>query len=411
MPHNVDQPTDSGLNQSDARSQSSGLDPSAERSTRPRAWVDRFGRLIRGESRGFLASLFRAVLWWVRLPYGVAVGIRNWRYDRAARSGVSGSRIFRPGVPVISVGNLTLGGTGKTPCVEYIAGLLRDRGVCVAILSRGYGVEHGPNDEALLLEDNLPDVPHLQGAARSALAAVAVEELECEAIVLDDGFQHRRLYRDLDIVLVDATRPLASEYLFPRGVLREPVASLRRAGFAILTRCDQVSETERESQRTWFAQHFPKLPLAMAIHSPVELISSDDATAEPESLRGTDVAAFCGIANPTAFRKTLEDLGAKVLELRTYPDHHAYARQDVDALRQWAETFPTSTLILTTQKDWVKLRLGELAGRRLWAVRVGLTFLEGEDELHAAVVGVLREIVPTDDDDFPTDTHDADEGQ
>src|SRR5207244_2544053 len=147
-------------------------------------------------------------------------------------------RVERAGVPVVSVGNLTLGGTGKTPCVEYVCRFYRGLDLLVAILSRGYGAEHGPNDEALVLEEDLPDVPHLQGADRVALARVAVEELESEVLVLDDGFQHRRLGRDLDIVLLDALEPFGLGRLFPPGLLREPVGSLRRAGVVVLSGAD-----------------------------------------------------------------------------------------------------------------------------------------------------------------------------
>src|SRR5262249_31870064 len=147
-------------------------------------------------------------------------------------------------VPVISVGNLTMGGTGKTPCVEYVSRRLSDRGHRVAILSRGYGEGDGPNDEALVLEQDLPDVPHLQGADRVALAHMAVDELESEVIVLDDGFQHRRLGRSLDLVLIDATQPWGHGFLCPRGLLRESPGELARAHVLIITRCDHISEHE-----------------------------------------------------------------------------------------------------------------------------------------------------------------------
>src|SRR5262249_31189823 len=149
------------------------------------------------------------------VPYGWAVGVRNWLYTRGWK------HVARAGVPVVSVGNLTLGGTGKTPCVEYIARFYRDRDVRVAILSRGHRSDDGCSDEARLLEDNLPDVPHLQGPDRASLAGAAVAELDSEVLILDDGFQHRRLHRDLDIVLIDATAPWGYDYLFPRGLLRE----------------------------------------------------------------------------------------------------------------------------------------------------------------------------------------------
>src|SRR5262249_43603746 len=152
-------------------------------------------------------------LWALSLVYGAAIRLRNLCYDRGWR------RSYRAPIPVISVGNLTVGGTGKTPCVEYVARYYRERNLRVAILSRGYGSSDGPNDEARVLEENLPDVPHLQGADRVALAEIAVEELDSELLILDDGFQHRRLARDLDMVLIDATQPWGHDFLLPRGLL------------------------------------------------------------------------------------------------------------------------------------------------------------------------------------------------
>jgi tetraacyldisaccharide 4'-kinase len=162
---------------------------------------ERFHALVRGERRGPLASLARLGLWGASWPYRLGVRVRNGLFDRGWKT------VHRVPVPVVSVGNLTLGGTGKTPFVEYVARFYRDLGVRVAILSRGYGSDAGRNDEAMVLEENLPDVPHLQDRDRVALANTAVEELEAELLILDDGFQHRRLHRDLDIVLIDATCP------------------------------------------------------------------------------------------------------------------------------------------------------------------------------------------------------------
>jgi tetraacyldisaccharide 4'-kinase len=348
---------------------------------------ERFHALIRGETRGPAAWLARSGLWWARLPYGAAVALRNQLFDLGLR------KPARVPVPVVSVGNLTLGGTGKTPCVEFVARYYRDLGLRVAVLSRGYGTDSGRNDEALVLEENLPDVPHLQGPDRAAQARTAVEELESEVLVLDDGFQHRRLARDLDIVLIDATRPLRREYLFPRGLLREPVGSLRRAGLAVLTRADQVEPASLDGQRRWLQVRFPALPVATAVHAAVALVGVDD-TRDVAGLKGMPVGGFCGIGNPEAFRRTLADLGAEVAAFRAFPDHHPYTRADVDELQAWAGTLPTDAVIATTQKDQVKLRLAELAGRPVWAVRVGLRFTDGED----VFAGMLRAAVQTSDE-------------
>ncbi len=328
-----------------------------------------------------MAAAARLGLWIVSWPYGVGVWWRNRRFDRARR-------VVRATVPVVSVGNLTLGGTGKTPCVEWVARHYRERSVLVAILSRGYGAEAGRNDEAMVLEENLPDVPHYQGADRVALAETAVEESESELLVLDDGFQHRRLHRDLDIVLIDATDPPACDHLFPRGTLREPVSGLRRAGAIVLTRCDQVSPAESDAIRKWLAARWPQTPVAETVHRPTELVGTD-GTEPVESLAGATVGGFCGIGNPGGFRRTLEALGATVAGFHTFPDHHAYTRADVEMLTRWAGTLPANAVIATTQKDWVKLRVAELAGRRLWAVRIGLHFRVGEGVLVAALDRVL----------------------
>jgi tetraacyldisaccharide 4'-kinase len=347
--------------------------------------------LVRGERRGPLALAARAGLWCASAPYGLAVRLRNCRYDRDP------TRAKRAAVPVVSVGNLTLGGTGKTPCVEWVARFFRDRGLQVAVLSRGYGAEHGPNDEALVLEDNLPDVPHLQGADRFALAETAVEELEAELLVLDDGFQHRQLHRALDIVLIDATRPPHRDRLFPAGTLREPASGLKRAGAIVLTRCDQVSAAELAALRDWLKVRVPNLPVAESEHRPVALLREGHDPEPVEALAGATVGAVCGIGNPAAFRRTLDALGATVCATRTFPDHHAYARADVEELARWASQLPTGATVATTQKDWVKLRVPDLGGRALRAVRVGLHLRSGGTELAAALERVAAAPRPEDD--------------
>jgi tetraacyldisaccharide 4'-kinase len=355
--------------------------------------AEAYHALIRGERRGPLAALARLGLWAASWPYRLGAAVRNRLYDRGWKA------VRRAAVPVVSVGNLTLGGTGKTPCVEYVARFYRDLGLRVVILSRGYGAGAGRNDEAMVLEENLPDVPHLQGPDRVALAGIAAEELEAELLVLDDGFQHRRLHRDLDVVLIDATWPPHRDHLFPRGTLREPAGGLKRAGAVVVTRCDQVTPAELGETRDWLTARFPDKPVAWTEHRPVELIGGEpgDVPGEPgdvslpELLYGKPVAGFCGIGNPAAFRRTLEGLGATVVAFRTFPDHHPYTRPDVDDLRAWAARLPADAVVATTQKDWVKIRLADLAGRPLRAVRIGLTIRDGEDRFADA----LRSVVPS----------------
>jgi tetraacyldisaccharide 4'-kinase len=259
----------------------------------------------------------------------------------------------------------------------------------VAILSRGYGAAAGPNDEALVLEANLPDVPHLQGANRALLAATAVEELESEVLVLDDGFQHRRLVRDLDVVLVDATNPWGHGHLLPRGLLREPGVGLRRADIILLTRCDQVRTSERGRLREEIARCAGHGEVAEAEHRPLEWLNSEGRTAPLTMTAQRPVAAFCGIGNPDAFRRTLELLGIAPDDFRVYPDHHGYTRADVDDLRAWAARQAAQAVLVTTQKDLVKLRLARLGQCELWALRIGLHVRAGAELLERK----LREVI------------------
>ncbi len=353
-------------------------DSSIQASTR----LARYLEVISGRAHGVGPSMQRLGLWLASLPYGLAVRGRNLLHD------LGWLRCERVAIPVVCVGNLTVGGTGKTPCVEYIADYYRRNDRLVAILSRGYGGAGGRNDEARVLEDNLPDVPHLQGADRVALAHTAIEELESEILILDDGFQHRRLGRDLDIVLVDATNPTGFGHLLPRGLLREPLSGLRRAGLVMLTRCDQVDAAERQRLRTWLGRYIRGEPILLATHRPTGLLDSEGRQ-EPLDLRGRAVLAFCGLGNPAGFRRTLVDLGADVRDFIAFPDHHPYTRPDVDDLARRAAGLPADALLLTTQKDLVKLRVPDLANRPLRALRIQLHLEDGADVLHRRLDALL----------------------
>jgi tetraacyldisaccharide 4'-kinase len=336
------------------------------------------------------ASLPLPVRWALRLasvPYGAVVRSRNLAFDRGWKT------VRRVPVPVICVGNLSTGGTGKTPCVEYVASTLRDLGRQVCLISRGYkSADSGTNDEAMLLEENLPDVPHLQNADRVEAARLAVDELEADVLVLDDGFQHRRLRRDLDIVLIDATRPPHRDGLLPGGTLREPMSALGRAGAVILTRSDAVSPTGLDDIESRVRPYLlPGVPVARAVHEPVGLIRVDGDPRPVSTLRGVCVGLVSGIGNPAAFRSTVEALGATVAAEKRYPDHHGYTRADVDELTAWAGTLPKDAWVAVTQKDHVKLRIATLAGRPVVAVRVGLKVTRGEDELRMAIHSALGE--------------------
>lgn len=345
---------------------------------------EHFLALIRGDKRGLWPALQRFGLRGLSVPYGLGTGWRNWLFEHGYK------KTHAVAAAVVSVGNLTLGGTGKTPCVECIARFYRGQDRRVAVLSRGYGAREGRNDEALVLERNLPDVPHLQGPDRVALARIAVEELNAEVLVLDDGFQHRRLRRDLDIVLIDATVPWGFGHLFPRGLLREPATGLRRAGLVLLTRCDLVNEPALERLRRRMGRLAPGIPVVETTHRPVGWVAANKTVLSPNGL-GNECAGFCGIGNPEAFRRAVCGLGLNVLDWRVYPDHHAYTRRDIDSLRAWSARLPPGTKIVTTQKDLVKIQLDRLGDNELWALHIQLEVIRGQDVLEEKLQQIVRE--------------------
>jgi tetraacyldisaccharide 4'-kinase len=302
------------------------------------------------------------------------VRLRNRLFDAGWK------RQHRAPAAVVSVGNLTLGGTGKTPCVEYLANYYRNCGRRVAILSRGYGgTSGGPNDEALVLRQNLPHVPHLQDADRVTLSRRAVEEHGANLLILDDGFQHRRLARDLDVVLIDATQPFRRGRLFPRGLLREPLSSLRRASAVLLTRCDQADSAALCQVIAAIRDLVPGRPVVQTEHVPLAWIGDGGKEQPIDTLCGQSVAAFCGIGNPEAFRRTLRDVAGQPVAFRDFPDHHTYTSADVESVRQWAATLPANVVVVTTQKDLVKLKPDWIEGRELLALRVALRVRAGPD--------------------------------
>ena len=307
--------------------------------------------------------------------YAAAVHWRNRRYDRGAAA------VHRVTVPVVSVGNLTLGGTGKTPMVEWLVRWFAARNVRAAVISRGYGAAGGSrNDEALELEQRLPGVIHLQNPDRVAAAQEAIAKFHPGVIVLDDGFQHRRIARDLDIVLLDALEPFGFGHVFPRGTLREPLASLQRANAVVLTRADLLDTERRREIWKIVGRNAPQAVCAEAAHAPRGLIAADGRQESLASIRGAAVAAFCGLGNPAGFRHTLDVCGCRLVAFREFPDHHSYTQADIESLAAWVHPWDVSAVVCT-QKDLVKLPVNELAGQPLWAVGVAIEFLSGQDSL------------------------------
>jgi tetraacyldisaccharide 4'-kinase len=342
-----------------------------------------FRELVSGRWRGPVPSALRGLLAMLELPYGAVARRRNRRF-------ALGCQPQRAGAPVISVGNLTVGGTGKTPLVAWLARWLVQRGVATTIISRGYGARGGrPNDEALELAARLPGVPHLQNPDRVAAARQALRHHPRQVLILDDAFQHRWLARDLDIVLLDALEPFGYERLLPRGLLREPIESLARAQACALSRSDAVDAARRAEIEARVKQVAPAAQWLELSHRPSGLLSSGGRRQDVAALRGAPVAAFCGIGNPAGFRHTLAAAGMTVEEWLELPDHCVYDMRTMQRLEQWLNRLPQATAAICTHKDLVKIPREELAGRPLWAVEIELAIERGEADLTAMLERIV----------------------
>ncbi len=270
--------------------------------------------------------------------------------------------------PVISVGNITVGGTGKTPLVMTLAKGLLDRGISVAILSRGYKgtttiepvVSDGKSiflspeasgDEPYLIAQVCKGVPVLIGKDRFATGRVALQRFRTKGLLLDDGYQHLPLHRDLDILLIDSHIGFGDHHLLPRGILREPLSHLRRAHLFLLTKVDDL-ETSQPLEKQIHDIH----PQAQVFHShyqPVRLAGPQGEEETPDSLKGKKILALSGIANPNSFSSLLRTCGAEIMGEVIFPDHHLYLPRDLSSIEEKSKGVDW---IVTTEKDMLKLR-------------------------------------------------------
>ncbi len=264
-----------------------------------------------------------------------------------------------------------------------LAKWFRDREIRVAIVSRGYGRgDADANDEALELHARLPDVPHVQDPDRVAAARIAVDELDAQVILMDDGFQHRRLHRDLDIVVIDATCPFGFGQLLPRGLLREPIRGLRRADLVIITRCDAVDESVVIGIERTVRGVKPSMPILRSTHRPTQLLEYPHSFTPVEEISGCQVGVVSAIGNPQAFEETVRSCSATIVDSRPLPDHDAYSPETVRELRAWAESLHgRATQVVCTHKDLVKLRTDRIGGLRLVALLIELTIESEADAL------------------------------
>ena len=366
------------------------MNPDREQPSNP-SRVSHWMEIVSGRRQGLVASGCRAGLSLLEPLYAGAMSLRNQLFDRGWRPQA------RFPVPVISVGNLTAGGTGKTPTVAWVVRTLQSFGATPAIISRGYGGQGGTNDEKRVLDQLLPGIPHLLNPNRVAAArelTSATAPSGPSVLVLDDAFQHRRIARDFDLVLVDCLNPWGFGHQFPRGLLREPLRSLHRASCVLLTRTDQVDEECRlgilDTIRLW-----TPTPVVMSTFQPTRLINALGEVRTLEQLRLQRAAVFCGIGNPLGFRRTLTSCGVAVPDnrFRVYADHYAYQPSDCESLGQWAKSH-SSECLLTTHKDLVKIPSSSLGGIPLWALEIELRFEDRSSELQLAEQ--LRSVIAKD---------------
>lgn len=321
--------------------------------------------VLYGEKRSALARLVNVLLIGSSYVYRSAVRIYLFPFDIGLRKKRRLSR------PVISVGNITVGGTGKTPMVRHICQMLLSAGLRPAVLSYGYGgslrgrfgiVSDGSDvllshlecgDEPAMLAKSLPGVPVLVGKDRVRTGQVAINELGANVLVLDDGFQVWKLHRDLDLVLLRADCPFDNYRTLPAGRLREPMTAISHADCLILTGNPDAELRERALEAV--RRCAPELPVWFARFEPSSLIPLSGAPREPlDTLHGRRVFALCAIANPDSFEQTLQEAGAEIVGTARFPDHHEYSEDDVVEVSANASEH-RADWIVTTEKDAVKL--------------------------------------------------------
>ncbi|MCM0082810.1 tetraacyldisaccharide 4'-kinase [Geomonas sp. Red32] len=315
-----------------------------------------FKELVAGERKGAKDRLLLAALRLAAHPYGAILSARALAY----RTGLL--RSYRLPRPVISVGNVTLGGAGKTPMTAHLASMLIGKGLRVAVLSRGYGgsaegtvriVSDGKRllatpeeagDEPCQLARKVPGLMVVIGSNRYRAGQLAMKELNPDVFILDDGFQHLRLKRDLNLLLVDAAKPFADGHTLPAGFLREGKGACRRADLVVYTRCGDLRP-----------DLFPDRPKIWTDHTLTGMVPLEGGErVEFASLQGNRVTAFSGIADPAAFFDLLESCGVRLIAALSFPDHTSYGEEELAAIKRLKDASRSSVLI-TTEKDAIKL--------------------------------------------------------
>jgi len=363
---------------------------------------DDFRKLISGQKAGLGAGLLRLLLWVAAGGYSITVWLRNFLYS------AGWLKIHCADAVVISIGNITTGGTGKTPLVIWLCKqIISDSKFQIsncqcAILTRGYKATKNSklktqnySDEPAILAESCPEVKVFVNPNRVGSADEAVNKFNAKVLIMDDGFQHRRLARDLDIVAIDAMQPFGYGKMLPAGLLREPITSLKRADAVVITRCDQITESELSRIEKKLESINPGMIIARSIHAPAYVRSTDNKEISFEHIKNKKIFAFCGIGNPDAFFNTIKQLGVDLLGSKVYNDHHHYTDSCLAGIYEQA-TYLKADLILTTQKDCTKItRLAPVQKDiPLAYIGIEIKFLAGEDKLRGLIEKTLEGKIP-----------------
>ncbi len=335
-------------------------------------WEQTFKRIISSEARGFVASAVRLGLHGVSFGYQAVMSVRNAAYDKRWK------KVTVIDVPMIAIGNLTTGGTGKTPMVAAVIKRLQQAGHRPGIVSRGYRADDtGENDEKRVLAMQCPGVPHEQNADRVVAANKLIADYQVTAIVLDDAFQHRRIHRNLNIVLIDATNPFGFGYVLPRGLLRESIGGIRRADFVLITRSDAVSKQQLQQIKQTCVRYADRLEnrIAEVCFQPTAMIDFSGQRRLIEELAGQPVVVLTGIGNPEAFVLTCKGLKLNIVQTAFFPDHHHFTTEEVRDVAEQATKL--NATVVTTVKDLVKIADPPA---HLFAVDIEAVFLDADQQ-------------------------------
>jgi len=364
--------------------------------------------LISGASSGLGAALLRFFLGVTASGYSIIICLRNFLYSKGWL------KTYRANAIVISIGNITAGGTGKTPLVIWLCNQIIKKfksqisNYNCAILTRGYKATKklklktkNYSDEPVILAESCPEAEVIVNPDRVAGAAEAVNKFGAKVLIMDDGFQHRRLARDLDIVTIDGTCPFGYGKVLPAGLLREPVAALKRADAVVVTRCDQTAESELTQLEEKLQQVNPNMIIARSIHAPVCAKSIGHKEIALKELKDKKIFAFCGIANPDAFLNTIKNIEANLVGSKIYNDHYHYTDSNIADIHEEARHLKAD-LILSTQKDWFSSPafagassvIPAQAGIPFAYLAIELRFISGEDKITQLIENALRGKIP-----------------